>query len=199
MSASTTDLIKELRDRTGAGLMDCKKALQENNNDLDKSMDWLREKGIAKAAKKAGRVTKEGRTVSYIHGDGKIGVLLELNSETDFVARNEAFEALGKEICLQIAAMSPLYVSEDQVPAEDIEREKKVIEAQLKEEGKKPEQIEKIVPGKVKKYFSEVVLLNQAFIKDNTKTVDDLVKEAISKFGENITVARFTRYQVGGL
>ncbi|PJZ65662.1 translation elongation factor Ts [Leptospira wolffii] len=199
MSASTTDLIKELRDRTGAGLMDCKKALQENNNDLDKSMDWLREKGIAKAAKKAGRVTKEGRTVSYIHGDGKIGVLLELNSETDFVARNEAFEALGKEICLQIAAMSPLYVSEDQVPAEDIEREKKVIEAQLKEEGKKPEQIEKIVPGKVKKYFSEVVLLNQAFIKDNAKTVDDLVKEAISKFGENITVARFTRYQVGGL
>ncbi|EMJ98552.1 translation elongation factor Ts [Leptospira sp. WS58.C1] len=199
MSASTTDLIKELRDRTGAGLMDCKKALQENNNDLDKSADWLREKGIAKASKKAGRVTKEGRNISYIHGDGKIGVLLELNSETDFVARNEAFEALGKEICLQIAAMSPLYVSEEQVPAEDIEREKKVIEAQLKEEGKKPEQIEKIVPGKIKKYFSEVCLLNQAFIKDNNKTVDDLVKEAIAKFGENITVARFTRYQVGGL
>ncbi|EPG74920.1 translation elongation factor Ts-like protein [Leptospira fainei serovar Hurstbridge str. BUT 6] len=199
MSASTTDLIKELRDRTGAGLMDCKKALAENNNNVDKSADWLREKGIAKAAKKAGRVTKEGRTVSYIHGDGKIGVLLELNSETDFVSRNEGFEALGKELCLQIAAMAPLYVSEDQVPAEDIEREKKVIEAQLKEEGKKPEQIEKIVPGKIKKYFSEVCLLNQAFIKDNAKTVDDLVKESIAKFGENITVARFTRYQVGGL
>ncbi|TGK05237.1 translation elongation factor Ts [Leptospira langatensis] len=198
MSASTTDLIKELRDRTGAGLMDCKKALVENNNDLDKSADWLREKGIAKAAKKAGRVTKEGRAVSYIHGDGKIGVLVELNSETDFVSRNEAFEALGKEICLQIAAMSPLYVSEDQVPAEDIERETKVLEAQLKEEGKKPEQIEKIIPGKIKKYYSEVCLLNQAFIKDNTKTVDDLVKEAISKFGENITVARFARFQVGG-
>ncbi|TGK00953.1 translation elongation factor Ts [Leptospira semungkisensis] len=198
MSASTTDLIKELRDRTGAGLMDCKKALQENNNDLDKSSDWLREKGIAKASKKAGRVTKEGRNISYIHGDGKIGVLLELNSETDFVSRNEAFEALGKEICLQIAAMSPLYVSEDQVPAEDIERETKVLEAQLKEEGKKPEQIEKIIPGKIKKYYSEVCLLNQAFIKDNTKTVDDLVKEAISKFGENITVARFARFQVGG-
>ncbi|TGK17150.1 translation elongation factor Ts [Leptospira fluminis] len=199
MSASTTDLIKELRDRTGAGLMDCKKALVENNNDLDKSADWLREKGIAKAAKKAGRVTKEGRTVSYIHGDGKIGVLLELNSETDFVARNESFEALGKELCLQIAAMSPLYVSEDQVPAEEIDREKKMIEAQLKEEGKKSEQIEKIVPGKIKKYFSEICLLNQAFIKDNSKTVDDLVKESIAKFGENITVARFTRYQVGGL
>lgn len=198
MSASTTDLIKELRDRTGAGLMDCKKALQENNNDLDKSADWLREKGIAKAAKKAGRMTKEGRAVSYIHGDGKIGVLLELNSETDFVARNEAFEALGKEICLQIAAMSPLYVSEDQVPAEDIERETKVLEAQLKEEGKKPEQIEKIIPGKIKKYYSEVCLLNQAFIKDNAKTVDDLVKESIAKFGENITVARFARFQVGG-
>ncbi len=198
MSASTTDLIKELRDRTGAGLMDCKKALVENNNDLDKSADWLREKGIAKAAKKAGRVTKEGRTVSYIHGDGKIGVLLELNSETDFVARNEAFEALGKEICLQIAAMAPLYVSEEQVPAEDIERETKVLEAQLKEEGKKAEQIEKIIPGKIKKYYSEVCLLNQAFIKDNTKTVDDLVKEAISKFGENIIVARFARFQVGG-
>lgn len=198
MSASTTDLIKELRDRTGAGLMDCKKALIENNNDLDKSADWLREKGIAKASKKAGRVTKEGRNISYIHGDGKIGVLLELNSETDFVARNEAFEALGKEICLQIAAMAPLYVSEDQVPAEDIERETKVLEAQLKEEGKKPEQIEKIIPGKIKKYFSEVCLLNQAFIKDNTKTVDDLVKEAIAKFGENIIVARFARFQVGG-
>lgn len=198
MSASTTDLIKELRDRTGAGLMDCKKALQENNNDLDKSADWLREKGIAKAAKKAGRVTKEGRTVSYIHGDGKIGVLLELNSETDFVSRNEAFEALGKEICLQIAAMAPLYVSEDQVPAEDIERETKVLEAQLREEGKKPEQIEKIIPGKIKKYYSEVCLLNQAFIKDNAKTVDDLVKESIAKFGENIAVARFARFQVGG-
>ncbi|MGJ4746792.1 translation elongation factor Ts [Leptospira sp. SA-E8] len=198
MSASTTDLIKELRDRTGAGLMDCKKALQENNNDLDKSADWLREKGIAKASKKAGRVTKEGRNISYIHGDGKIGVLLELNSETDFVARNEAFEALGKEICLQIAAMAPLYVSEEQVPAEDIERETKVLEAQLKEEGKKPEQIEKIIPGKIKKYYSEVCLLNQAFIKDNTKTVDDLVKESIAKFGENIIVARFARFQVGG-
>ncbi|TGN02349.1 translation elongation factor Ts [Leptospira dzoumogneensis] len=198
MSASTTDLIKELRDRTGAGLMDCKKALVENNNDLDKSADWLREKGIAKASKKAGRVTKEGRNISYIHGDGKIGVLLELNSETDFVARNEAFEALGKEICLQIAAMAPLYVSEEQVPAEDIERETKVLEAQLKEEGKKPEQIEKIIPGKIKKYYSEVCLLNQAFIKDNTKTVDDLVKEAIAKFGENIVVARFARFQVGG-
>ncbi|MEI1280295.1 translation elongation factor Ts [Leptospira venezuelensis] len=198
MSASTTDLIKELRDRTGAGLMDCKKALVENNNDLDKSADWLREKGIAKASKKAGRVTKEGRNISYIHGDGKIGVLLELNSETDFVARNEAFEALGKEICLQIAAMAPLYVSEEQVPAEDIERETKVLEAQLKEEGKKPEQIEKIIPGKIKKYYSEVCLLNQAFIKDNTKTVDDLVKEAIAKFGENIIVARFARFQVGG-
>ncbi|PJZ76766.1 translation elongation factor Ts [Leptospira neocaledonica] len=198
MSASTTDLIKELRDRTGAGLMDCKKALQENNNDLDKSADWLREKGIAKASKKAGRVTKEGRNISYIHGDGKIGVLLELNSETDFVARNEAFEALGKEICLQIAAMAPLYVSEEQVPAEDIERETKVLEAQLKEEGKKPEQIEKIIPGKIKKYYSEVCLLNQAFIKDNAKTVDDLVKESIAKFGENIIVARFARFQVGG-
>ncbi|MGJ4789561.1 translation elongation factor Ts [Leptospira koniambonensis] len=198
MSASTTDLIKELRDRTGAGLMDCKKALTENNNDLDKSADWLREKGIAKASKKAGRVTKEGRNISYIHGDGKIGVLLELNSETDFVARNEAFEALGKEICLQIAAMAPLYVSEEQVPAEDIERETKVLEAQLKEEGKKPEQIEKIIPGKIKKYYSEVCLLNQAFIKDNTKTVDDLVKESIAKFGENIIVARFARFQVGG-
>ncbi|PJZ69213.1 translation elongation factor Ts [Leptospira perolatii] len=199
MSASTTDLIKELRDRTGAGLMDCKKALAENGNNIEKSMDWLREKGIAKAAKKAGRVTKEGRVVSYIHGDGKIGVLLELNSETDFVARNEAFETLGKEICMQIAAMSPLYVSEEQVPADEIEKEKKVLESQLKEEGKKPEQIEKIVPGKIKKYYSEVCLLNQAFIKDNAKTVDDLIKESISKFGENITIARFSRYQVGGL
>ncbi|MDI7225583.1 translation elongation factor Ts [Leptospira santarosai] len=199
MAAVTTDLIRELRERTSAGMMDCKKALEENNADIEKAITWLREKGIAKAAKKAGRETKEGRIVSYIHGNGKIGVLVELNSETDFVSKNEEFEVLGKEICMQIAAMNPLYLNEESIPVADLEREKGIIKAQLEEEGKKAEQIEKDLPGKIKKYVSEVCLVNQAFFKDDSKTIDDLVKEAISKFGENITIARFVRFQVGGL
>ncbi|EQA62897.1 MULTISPECIES: translation elongation factor Ts [Leptospira] len=199
MAAVTTDLIRELRERTSAGMMDCKKALEENNADIEKAITWLREKGIAKAAKKAGRETKEGRIVSYIHGNGKIGVLVELNSETDFVSKNEEFEALGKEICMQIAAMNPLYLNEESIPAADLEREKGIMKSQLEAEGKKAEQIEKILPGKIKKYVSEACLVNQAFFKDDSKTIDDLVKEAIAKFGENITIARFVRFQVGGL
>lgn len=196
--AVSTDQIKELRERTGAGLLDCKKALAENNGDLEKSVDFLREKGLAKASKKADRATKEGLIVSYIHANGKIGVLLELNCETDFVAKNTEFEALGKDICMQIAAANPLYLTSEEVPANEIEKESQIIRSQLKEEGKKDEIIEKIIPGKLKSYYSEVCLLDQQYIRENKKMVQDVLKEAIAKFGENITIGRFTRYQIGG-
>jgi elongation factor Ts len=194
---ATQDQIKELRERTGAGLLDCKKALVDNGDDIEKAFNYLREKGLAKAAKRAGKETGEGKIISYIHGPGKIGVLLELNCETDFVAGNSEFLDLGKELCLQIAAMSPLYVREDEIPPSEIENESKVLAGQLKEQGKKQEQIDKIVPEKLKKFYSEVCLLNQASFKDNTKTMNDIIQEAIAKFGENITVKRFTRYQIG--
>jgi elongation factor Ts len=194
---STTELIKELRERTGAGMLDCKKALAENNDNLDKAADYLREKGMAKAAKRVGRETSQGRVIAYIHGAGKVGVLLQLGCETDFVANNEDFEALGKDICMQIAAMAPIYVSEADVPAAEVESESKVLKGQLEQEGKKPEQIEKILPGKLKKFYSEICLMNQAYIKDNAKTIQDVVQEGIAKFGENITVIKFSRFQVG--
>ncbi len=194
---STTELIKELRERTGAGMLDCKKALVENHNDIEKAAEYLRKKGLAKAAKRAGKETSQGRVVSYIHGAGKIGVLLQLNCETDFVAKNGDFETLGKQICMQIAAMNPLYISEADVPPEAIDSESGILRAQLESEGKKPEQIEKILPGKMKKFYSEVCLLNQAFFKDESKTVADIIQEAIARFGENITISKFSRFQVG--
>jgi len=196
--AINTDQIKDLRERTGAGMMDCKKALEECSGDIDKAVNYLREKGLAKAAKRAGRETGEGKIISYLHGNGKIGVLLELNSETDFVANNAEFEALGKEIALQITAMNPLYISEESIPASEIENETKVIKATLESEGKKPDQIDKILPGKMKKFYSEICLLHQQYFKDTDKTINDLLQEAIAKFGENITIRRFVRFQVGG-
>ena len=197
MAAVTTDQIKELREMTGAGMMDCKRTLEETGGDIKKAADALRSKGLAKAAKRMDRTTGVGRIFSYIHGEGNIGVLLQLNCETDFVARNDDFGQLGKDLCMQIAAQAPLAVTAEEIPEEEVVREKQVVEALLKEEGKKPEQIEKIVPGKLKKFYSEVALLEQPYIKDPKSTVQDLIKEAISKFGENITVGRFTRYQVG--
>ncbi len=197
MAEVTTDDIKKLRDMTGAGMMDCKKALAEFKNDFEKAADALRAKGLAKAAKRMDRDTAQGRVVAYIHGDGNIGVLVQLNCETDFVAKNTAFEALGRDICMQIAAASPVCVSADQLDPALIERESAVYREQLKEQGKTDAQIDKILPGKVKKYQSEVCLLEQAFIKEPKLTVQDHIKEHISKFGENITVARFSRYQVG--
>jgi elongation factor Ts len=194
----STDLIKELRERTGAGMLDCKKALQETEGNIEKAMDFLREKGLAKAAKRGDKETKEGKVISYIHANGKIGVLLELNCETDFVAKNEAFDELGKEICLQIAASSPLYITKESVPADIIEKESSILKSQLLEQGKKPEQIEKIIPGKLTSFFSEVCLLEQIHIKDNKKVIRELIQEFIAKFGENITVGKFTRYQIGG-
>ncbi|MCB1143430.1 MAG: translation elongation factor Ts [Leptospiraceae bacterium] len=193
----TTDLIKELRERTQAGMLDCKKALIENGGDLNKAMDYLREKGLAKAAKRGDKETKEGKVISYIHGNGKIGVLLELNCETDFVAKNDDFEVLGKELCLQIAASNPSYISKEDVPQDVIEKESTILKAQLEEQGKKPEQIEKIIPGKLGSFYSEVCLLEQVFIKENKKLVREMVQEFIAKFGENITIGRFTRYQIG--
>jgi elongation factor Ts len=194
----STDLIKDLRERTGAGMLDCKKALQENGGNIEKAMDFLREKGLAKAAKRGDKETKEGKVISYIHANGKIGVLLELNCETDFVAKNEAFDELGKEICLQIAAASPLYITKESVPADVIEKESSILKSQLVEQGKKPEQIEKIIPGKLTSFFTEVCLLEQIHIKDNKKVIRELIQEFIAKFGENITVGKFTRYQIGG-
>ncbi len=194
----STDLIKELRERTGAGMLDCKKALQENGGNIEKSMDFLREKGLAKAAKRGDKETKEGRIISYIHSNGKIGVLLELNCETDFVAKNESFEELGREICLQIAASAPQYIAKESVPADVIEKESSILRSQLTEQGKKPEQIDKIIPGKLNSFYSEVCLLEQIHIKDNKKVIREMVQEFIAKFGENITIGKFTRYQIGG-
>lgn len=194
----SSDLIKELREITGAGLLDCKKALIENGADIQKAITYLREKGMAKAAKRLDRETKEGRIVSYIHSNGKIGVLLEINCETDFVAKNEAFEELGKELCLQIAASNPTYLNISDVPQDVIDSETKIISSQLLEQGKKPEQIAKIIPGKLTSFYNEVCLLEQQHIKDNKKTIKELVQESIAKFGENITIGRYTRYQIGG-
>ena len=194
----STDLIKELRERTGAGMLDCKKALQENGGNIEKSMDFLREKGLAKAAKRGDKETKEGRIVSYIHSNGKIGVLLELNCETDFVAKNESFEELGRELCLQIAASAPQYITKESVPADIIEKESSILKSQLIEQGKKPEQIDKIIPGKLNSFYTEVCLLEQIHIKDNKKIIREMISEFIAKFGENITIGKFTRYQIGG-
>lgn len=194
----TTELIKELREKTNAGMLDCKKALIETNGDIDKAVEYLRKKGLAKAATRGGRETKEGRVISYIHSNGKLGVLLEINCETDFVGKNEAFEELGKEICMHIAASNPLYLNPESVPAEVLEKEKEIIRSQLLEQGKKEEQIEKILPGKLNSFYAEVCLLEQPYIKDNKKTIKELLQEAIAKFGENITIGRFARYQIGG-
>ncbi|MCZ8155947.1 MAG: translation elongation factor Ts [Leptospira sp.] len=196
--AVSSEQIKDLRERTGAGMMDCKKALEENGGDIDKAVTYLREKGLAKAAKRAGRETGEGKVISYIHGNGKTGVILELNCETDFVANNADFEAIGKEIALQITAMSPLYVSEESIPQSEIDNEMSIQKTLLEKEGKKPDQIEKILPGKMKKYYEEICLLHQKSIRDNTKTINDILQEGIAKFGENITIRRFARFQVGG-
>ena len=193
----TAEMVKELRERTGAGMMDCKKALNECNGNMDKAIDFLREKGLAAAAKKAGRVAAEGIVESYIHGGGRIGVLLELNCETDFVAKTEGFKSLAKDIAMQIAAANPAYVSRSEVPASIIEHERDILRVQALNEGKPAHIVEKMIDGRVEKYYKEVCLLEQPFIKDPDKTVTQLITESISKIGENIAVRRFTRYQLG--
>lgn len=194
----STDQIKELREATGAGLLDCKKALTENGGDMQKAITYLREKGIAKAAKRVDKETKEGRIISYIHSNGKIGVLIELNCETDFVAKNESFEELGREICLQIAASNPLYLNSTDVPQAVIDEESRILKTQLLEQGKKEDQISKILPGKLTTFYKEVCLMEQEYIKDNKKSIKEVIQESIAKFGENITVGKYTRYQIGG-
>jgi len=192
------EMIKELREKTGAGVMDAKRALLEANGDMEKAIVILREKGVVKAAKKASRIAKEGVVESYIHTGSKLGVLLELNCETDFVARTDEFKNLAKELCLQIAGMNPLYISKEDVPQEVIEREKSIYKAQLEKEGNKPPHvIEKIINGKIEKFYEEVCLLEQPFVRNPEIKVKDLITEAISKLGENIVVRRFTRYVVG--
>lgn len=193
----TAGMVKELRERTGAGMMDCKKALTETNGDMDKAIDYLREKGLAAAAKKAGRVAAEGLVESYIHGGGRIGVLVEVNCETDFVAKTEGFKALAKDIAMQIAAANPAYVSREEVPAEILEHEREVLRAQALNEGKPAQIVEKMIVGRIEKYYKEVCLLEQVFIKDTDKTITQLINESIAKIGENIAVRRFTRYQLG--
>lgn len=195
MGISTADIAK-LREATGAGMLDCKKALDEASGDFDKAVDLLRKKGIAKAAKRAGKVAAEGVVRSYIHGS-KIGVLVELNSETDFVAKNEHFLSLADDIAMHIAAAAPQCVSRDEVSAEMIEKEKDVHREQLKNEGKPADMIEKIIEGKMGKYYSEVCLMEQSFIKDEDKTIEQLITEKTAEIGEKITIRRFARFVVG--
>ena len=193
----SAELVKKLRDLTGVGFMECKAALTEANGDIEAATTLLRKRGLATAAKKAGRTTSQGLIGSYIHMGGKIGVLVEVNCESDFVARTDQFAALVKEIAMHIAAADPRYVRRDEVPAEAIEKEKDIYRAQLAQAGKKPEMIEKILDGKLESYFEQVVLIDQKSIRDPAVKVSQIVAEATAKMGENITVSRFARYKIG--
>ncbi len=195
--AGQSTLVKELREKTGAGILDCQKALQESANNIDKAIDYLRQKGLAAAQKKAGRETNEGTISAYIHSGNRIGVLVEVNCETDFVARNEEFQTFVKDLALQIAASNPSFVKREDVPSELIEKEKKIYLAQAKEMGKPEPAWPKIVEGKLEKFYQESCLLEQAFIKDPGVSIKDLVAQKIAKIGENISIRRFTRYQLG--
>lgn len=190
------DVVK-LRTSTGAGMMDCKKALEESNGDFDKAVTWLREKGIAAAAKKADRIAGEGAVGSYIHMGGKIGVLVEINCETDFVARSAQFQTLLKDIAMQIAAANPKYVTIEEVPQEEVEKEKEVLTAQSLNEGKPANVVEKMVEGRIHKFYKEICLLEQDFVKDPSKSVKEVINEAILAIGEKISVRRFARYEMG--
>jgi elongation factor Ts len=193
----TAELVKQLRERTGAGMMDCKKALTEANGDIDKAIELLREKGLAAAAKKSGRIAAEGLVDAYIHGDGRIGVLVEVNIETDFAAANADFRQLVKDIAMQIAAAKPEYVRREDVPAAVLEKEMEILRAQARNEGKPEKIIEKMVEGRIEKFYKEVCLLDQPWIKDPDKTIQQLVTENIAKIGENINVRRFVRFERG--
>lgn len=193
----TAEMVKELRERTGAGMMDCKKALTEMQGDMEKSIDFLREKGLAAAAKKASRIAAEGLIESYIHGGGRIGVLLEINCETDFVAKTEGFHALARDIAMQIAAANPGYVRREEVPVDILEHEREVLRAQALNEGKPANIVEKMIVGRVEKFYKETCLMEQPFIKDPDKSVTDIINASIAKIGEKISIRRFTRYQVG--
>ena len=193
----SAQMVKELRQQTGAGMLDCKKALEENTGDLEKSVDWLRAKGLSKAAKKSGRLAAEGLVSSYIHGGGRIGVLLEVNSETDFVARNETFKSFTSDIALHIAATNPLAVSSQDIPKELLDREREVLMAKSRQEGKREDLIEKVVGGQIKKWLSENALLEQKYVKNPDISVSEHLKNTIAQVGENIVIRRFARFELG--
>jgi elongation factor Ts len=193
----SANMVKELREKTNAGMMDCKKALTETNGDFEKAVDWLRAKGLSSAAKKAGRIASEGAVEAYIHGEGRIGVLLEVNCETDFVARTEGFKTFVRNIALHIAATSPLSVSIDEVPANLVDRERQVLTDKAREQGKKEDMIPKIVDGQIKKWLSESCLLEQAYVKNPDLKIGDYLKETIAKTGENMVIRRFVRFELG--
>jgi len=196
MATTNSSQVRELRDVSGAPMMDCKKALDEAAGDMDKAMDWLRKKGVASAAKKAGRTAADGAVFSYIHHNGKVGVLLEVNCETDFVARSEPYQLFCRDVCLHIASMHPQYVRREDVPAEIVEHEREIAQAQV--DSKKPREIqEKMIEGRVAKYFAETCLMEQAFVKDDKRSVEQLRTELVGKLGENIVVRRFARFEVG--
>ncbi len=197
MAEVTATLIKDLRERTGAGMADCKKALTEVGGDIDKAIDYLRTKGLAKAAKKAGREATEGAVVSYIHGGGRIGVLVEVNCETDFVARNEDFQGFTREVALQIAAMNPQFVRKDEVSQDFIDREREVLLAKAKESGKPEAVVQKMVDGQISKWMKEICLLDQPWVKDADKTIEQVQQELIAKIGENVKIRRFVRFELG--
>lgn len=194
--AVTASMVKELREITGAGMLDCKKVLVETDGNIEEAVKLLREKGLAKAAKKAGRVAAEGAVISYIHG-GRIGVLVEINSETDFVGKLDEFQEFGKDVAMQIAAANPLFVRKEDVTQEAIDQEKEVLRNQALNEGKPEKIVDKMVEGRIAKYFKEVCLLEQPFIKDPDITIGELLQEKIAKIGENISIRRFARFEVG--
>lgn len=197
MSEVNAKQVKDLREKTGAGFMDCKVALRESGGDLDGAVRYLRERGLASAAKKAGRATAEGLVGSYVHAGGKIGVLVEVNCETDFVARTDDFQRLVRDLAMQVAAASPLYVGTEEIPESELAREREIYAAQAADSGKPPQVIAKMVEGRIAKYGAEVCLLEQDYIKEPGKSVRQVVADAISKLGENITVRRFVRFRVG--
>ena len=193
--AISAKLVKELREKTGAGMMDCKKALEACDGDIEKSFDWLREKGIAKAAKKADRIAAEGLTTFVVDGD--TAAIVEVNSETDFVAKNDEFKSFVRDIAMQVAAVAPKYVSREEVPAEEVEHERKVLTEQARGENKPEHIIEKMVEGRLEKFYEEICLLDQDFIKDPDKKIQDILNDLIAKIGENIKIRRFVRFEVG--
>ena len=197
MAEVTAGMIKDLRERTGAGMADCKKALVEAEADVEKAIDYLRKKGLAKAAKKAGREATEGSVVSYIHGGGRIGVLVEINCETDFVARNEDFIGFTRDVAMQIAAMNPLYVRKEDVDADAIARERDVLMAKAKESGKPEQFLTKMVEGQIAKWMKEICLLEQTFVKNQDKTIEQTLQELVARIGENIKIRRFVRFELG--
>lgn len=194
----SASMVKELREKTGAGMMDCKKALQETEGDMDKAVDYLREKGIADSSKKSGRIAAEGAVSSYIHMGGKIGVIVEVNCETDFVAKTDKFQKFAQDIAMHIAASNPKYVTREEVPQEEIDHEREVLTAQALEEGKPAAIVEKMVSGRINKFYAEVCLMDQEYVRaENGESIETFVKSAIADFGENIKIRRFARFEIG--